>query len=82
MERARCRSKIDFHHPAIVGPVVADIPEFIRRGGMIGFEMEERRVRFSVNLNATDRAGMKVSSDMLKLAIRVRGGTRPAEAVL
>jgi hypothetical protein len=55
---------------------VSDIDDFMRRGGMIGFEMEGRRVRFNVNLAAADRAGLKISSEVLKLAKRVRGGVR------
>ena len=47
---------------------VSDIEEFAERGGMIGFRIEEKRVRFSVNTEAADRAGLQISSRLLKLA--------------
>lgn len=47
---------------------VSDIEEFAERGGMIGFRIEEKRVRFSVNTEAVDRAGLQISSRLLKLA--------------
>jgi hypothetical protein len=47
---------------------VSDIDEFAERGGMIGFRIEEKRVRFSVNTEAADRAGLQISSRLLKLA--------------
>jgi hypothetical protein len=47
---------------------VSDIENFAERGGMIGFRIEEKRVRFSVNTEAADRAGLQISSRLLKLA--------------
>ncbi len=47
---------------------VSDIEDFAERGGMIGFRVEEKRVRFSVNTEAADRAGLQISSRLLKLA--------------
>ncbi|HEY1464170.1 MAG TPA: YfiR family protein [Terriglobales bacterium] len=51
---------------------VSDIPEFSKHGGMIQFVVEENRVRFEVNLDATQRAGLTLSSDLLKVATAVK----------
>jgi len=50
---------------------VSDIPEFSKHGGMIQFVEKENRVRFEVNLEATQRAGLTLSSDLLKVATAV-----------
>jgi hypothetical protein len=39
--------------------------------GIINFVIEERKVRFDINLDAAERAGIKISSKLLKLAKRV-----------
>lgn len=51
---------------------VSDIPRFAERGGAIGFVMERDRVRFEINPDAADRAGLKISSKLLKLAKVIR----------
>jgi hypothetical protein len=48
--------------------VVGEDPEFAERGGGIGFYFEQRRIKFTVNVGATERAGLKVSSKLLKIA--------------
>ena len=45
--------------------------EFTRRGGVLGFVPVGQTVRFAVNLEASRRAGLRVSSRMLALAVRV-----------
>ena len=50
---------------------VGDVPGFAKAGGMIGMRMEDNRVRFDVNLGATQRAGLTLNSQMLKLAGQV-----------
>lgn len=47
---------------------VSEIPEFTRRGGMIRLYTEEGRVRFEVNLEASRKAGITLSSRLLRLA--------------
>lgn len=47
---------------------VSDIPDFVQRGGMIQFVDEGNRVRFLVNLAAAKRAGLALSSELLKVA--------------
>ena len=51
---------------------VSDMPEFAKRGGMIQFVLEGKRVRFEVNLAAVQHAGLTLSSELLKIATTVR----------
>lgn len=51
---------------------VGDQPEFLKRGGMIQFLLEGNRVRFQVNLTAAKKAGLNLSSELLKVAADVR----------
>ena len=50
---------------------VSDATDFARRGGGIEFVREANRLRFDVNLPGAERAGIKVSSRLLKVARRV-----------
>jgi len=52
---------------------VADMEGFLESGGMIQFLNENDRVRFAINVDATSRAKLKMSSKLLSLA-RVVGG--------
>ena len=47
---------------------VSDIGDFARAGGMIGLVEAEQRIRFDINLTATQQANLKLSSQLLKLA--------------
>jgi hypothetical protein len=51
---------------------VSDISQFTRRGGMIQFVIDANRVRFEVNVTSAERAGLILSSQLLKVAITVR----------
>jgi hypothetical protein len=51
---------------------VSDMPQFVKRGGMIQFVAEGKKVRFEVNLTATQHAGLTLSSELLKVATAVR----------
>jgi uncharacterized protein DUF4154 len=51
---------------------VSDIPEFADHGGMIQFVLHENRVRFVVNLGPTQRDGLALSSELLKVALSVK----------
>ena len=51
---------------------VSDMPQFAKRGGMIQFVLEGKKVRFEVNLTATQHAGLTLSSELLKVATSVR----------
>jgi hypothetical protein len=51
---------------------VSDIPDFVKRGGMVQFVLDSDRVRFEINIAACRRAGLTLSSELLKLARSVR----------
>jgi uncharacterized protein DUF4154 len=53
---------------------VSDLPGFVDQGGMIEFVPEGRRVRFTVNVAAADRSGLTLSSQLLRVALKVRTG--------
>lgn len=57
---------------------VSDMRGFAGAGGVVQFVMEEHKVRFIVNTAAAEKAGLKISSKMLRLARRIindRSGT-------
>jgi len=51
---------------------VSDADRFARKGGMIGLVNEGGKIRFEINLKAAEQAGIKLSSQLLKLASIVR----------
>jgi YfiR/HmsC-like len=55
---------------------VSDIERFTERGGMISLRLVGQKVRFDINMDAAERAGLKLSSQLLRLA-RVIYGTQP-----
>jgi hypothetical protein len=48
--------------------VVGDNPEFADRGGVIGFFVEQNRVRFAINTEVAKQGQLKISSKLLSLA--------------
>ena len=57
---------------------VADMEGFLDAGGMIQFLNENDRVRFEINVDATSRAKLKLSSKLLSLAKVVGGEVKEA----
>ena len=55
---------------------VADTEGFLEAGGMIQFLSENNRVRFAINVDATSRAKLKISSKLLSLARVVDGSVK------
>jgi hypothetical protein len=51
---------------------VSDMPGFTGNGGMIQFVLKENKVRFEVNLTAAEKAGLMLSSQLLKVATDIR----------
>ncbi len=47
---------------------VSDISGFTRQGGMIGFVIEDARVKIQINLQAATTAGLKISAKLLEIA--------------
>jgi len=56
---------------AVHALTVSDMPLFFRSGGMIALSTEQDKVRFSINAAAAERAGLRLSSQLLKLAVMV-----------
>ena len=52
---------------------VSDGESAAERGAIIGLTLDENRVRFEVNLVAARKAGLKLSSQLLKVAVRLIG---------
>jgi hypothetical protein len=47
---------------------VSETEQFALRGGVINFKIQDRRVRFEINLRAATRARLKISPELLDLA--------------
>jgi hypothetical protein len=52
---------------------LGDSEGFVERGGMVGLVKVDNRIAFDVNVEATHRASLKLSSQVLKLARAIRG---------
>jgi ribosome-associated protein YbcJ (S4-like RNA binding protein) len=50
---------------------VGDSAGFIESGGAINFFLEDNKIRFNINLTAAEKAGLKIRSQLLRLAKRV-----------
>jgi hypothetical protein len=50
---------------------VSDIPHFAEHGGIIGLVMQENKIRFEVNRGAAEQSHVALSSELLKVAVRV-----------
>ena len=57
--------------------LVGETDGFAASGGTIQFTIEDNRVRFVINPDAADRAGLKISSKLLALAKIVHDPNRP-----
>jgi YfiR/HmsC-like len=57
---------------------VSDMEGFLDAGGMVQFLNENDRVRFAINVDATSRAKLKLSSKLLSLAKVVGGEVKEA----
>ena len=55
---------------------VGNAPGFTRQGGIINFIMQDNRVRFEINPEAADRAGLRISSKLLQLATIVHDAAK------
>jgi hypothetical protein len=50
---------------------VSDVTRFARQGGMVNLVLRDEMVRFEVNLNSVEAAGLRLSSKVLKYATLV-----------
>lgn len=54
---------------------VGDDPTFLEDGGIINLRIIDRSVRFEINTAAAERAGLRLSSQLLRLAVKIVDGT-------
>jgi hypothetical protein len=47
---------------------VGEMPDFISQGGIINFVLEEGKVRFQIDSKGAERADLRISSHLLRLA--------------
>jgi hypothetical protein len=52
---------------------IGDEPGFLDDGGIIQLRTIDNRVRFEINPSAADRVGLRLSAQLLRLAVHVRG---------
>lgn len=50
---------------------ISDIPDFARRGGIVGYVKQGNVIRFEINLEVANRTGLSINSRLLELAVRV-----------
>ncbi len=55
---------------------VSDTEKFVERGGIINFIMVENKIKFEINPDAAQQCGLKISSQLLKLAKIVTSESR------
>ena len=55
---------------------VSDGQQFLDDGGIVRLRQVDGRMRFDVNAMAAQKAGLRISSQLLQLALTVRGGPR------
>jgi len=55
---------------------VGETERFASSGGQIGFRMEDRKVRFDINVAAVGHARLKISAQLMKLGRIVEGSER------
>jgi uncharacterized protein DUF4154 len=52
---------------------ISDMPHFAEKGGVIGFVKQADRIRFEVNRKAAEQSHLVLSSELLKVAVKVFG---------
>ncbi len=53
---------------------VSDAPNFLDHGGMVALRVVAGKLRFDIDAAAARRVGLRISSQLLRLALSVRGG--------
>jgi hypothetical protein len=69
------RSAHPLLHRAQSRPIltVGDDLQFLDQGGIVGLRVVEGRVRFDINAAVAHQVGLRISSQLLRLALSVRG---------
>jgi hypothetical protein len=53
---------------------IGEAAGFLDRGGMVLLRVASGRLQFEINIEPAQRAGLRISSQLLRLAVNVRGG--------
>jgi hypothetical protein len=53
--------------------IVTNEPDGLEAGSTVNFLLIDHRVRFEISLDASQAAGLRISSELLAVAVRVRG---------
>lgn len=61
---------------------VSDLPGFAQQGGVIGLVRQSGRLRFEVNRGVAQSAGLRLSADLLSLAMTVLDGPARREGAM
>jgi hypothetical protein len=72
-EERRLANDLKFLHQAAV-LTVGETSQFAALRGIITFSMDADRIRFEINRGASQSAGLKISPQLLKLALSARKG--------
>jgi hypothetical protein len=56
---------------------IGETPDFLKQGGMISFILEGGKVRFQIDSKAAERAELRISSNLLRLARTPEGRGAP-----
>ncbi len=51
---------------------VGEDPRFLDLGGMVNFQLEDKKVRFAINLASAEQAGLSLHTQLLRLATEVK----------
>lgn len=51
---------------------VGESPDFAAAGGIVTFVLDANRVRFAINRDASDRTGLKIAAQLLRLAVSLK----------
>jgi hypothetical protein len=60
--------------------IVTNEADGLDAGSMVNFVLIDQRVRFEISLDAAHSAGLKIASELLAVAVRVRGRRASSEA--
>jgi len=52
---------------------VSEADDFLDEGGIVNFVLKEKSIRFEINVQAAQAAGLKMEANLLKVAASVRG---------
>jgi len=58
---------------------VSSIPNFVRKGGMIDFVIQNKKVRLETNVETVRHAKLKISAKLLEVCLRVFGTKKDTE---